>query len=174
MDLTEEQWVLIQPLIPPPSPYVRGRPPANSRAVLNGIFRKFILGAPWYDLPDCATDRYPSWQTCYRRYRRWQSSGLMDEIYHLLYQDLRDRAGIDLFQDLIIQGVVNRDLDPACNKSAIILSWIDDVRQLHLPPELQDTWQGATLHLLVQIILAYIKQKCVLISPRTLTIKSSR
>jgi transposase len=104
MDLTDEQWALIQPLIPPPSPYARGRPPADPRATLDGILRKLRLSAPWYDLPPCAGDYYPSWQTCYRRYRRWQRAGLMDRIYRLLYQDLCDRAGIDLFKLLQVAG----------------------------------------------------------------------
>ena len=174
MDLTDEQWVLIQPLIPPSSPHAHGRPPAEPRATLNGILRKIRLGAPWYDLPPCASDRYPSWQTCYRRYRRWQSLDLMEEIYRLLCQDLRDRAGIDLFQVLQVEDAVSRNLNPACAEDIISLSWGDFGWQLRLPPELEGTWQGSTIQLLVQVILARIKQIRRSASPRTLTIKYSK
>ncbi len=112
MDLTDEQWALIQPLIPPTSPHSRGRPPADPRATLNGILWKLRLGATWYNLPPYAGDRYPSWQTCYHRYRRWQPSGLMEQIFRLLYQDLRDRAGLDLFQALQVEDTVARGINP--------------------------------------------------------------
>jgi len=34
MNLTDEQWRLIEPILPPPSPSGRGRPPLDRRAVL--------------------------------------------------------------------------------------------------------------------------------------------
>ncbi len=170
MNLTEEQWALIQPLIPPTSPYSRGRPPADPRATLNGILWKLRLGAPWYNLPPYARDRYPSWQTCYRRYRRWQLSGLMDEIYRLLYQDLRDRAGLDLSQALQVEDTVARGFNPACGEGTIVLSWGAGGWQLRLPPGLEDTWQGSTVHLLVQVILARLKPRSRPPPPGTLPI----
>jgi hypothetical protein len=36
----------------------------------------------------------PSWQTSYRAYRLWRRQGDMNQVYRLLYQDLRDRGGI--------------------------------------------------------------------------------
>ncbi len=170
MDLTDEQWALIQPLIPPASPHSRGRPPADPRATLNGILWKLRLGAPWYNLPPYARDRYPSWQTCYRRYRRWQRSGLMDEIYRLLYQDLRDRAGIDLYQVLQVEDAVRRGINPARGEGAIALSWGAGGWQLRLPPKLAGTWTGSTVHLLVQVILARLKSRSRPPPPGTLTI----
>ena len=44
----------------------------------------------------------PSFQTCYRRNRRWRRLGLMQAILRTLFQDLRDRGGLILenaFQD---------------------------------------------------------------------------
>ena len=56
-DLTDDQWAVIQPLIPiPASAGSRGRPPIDERAVLDGIFWKLRIASPWYDMPD----RYPS------------------------------------------------------------------------------------------------------------------
>jgi transposase len=95
--LTDEQWQVIQPLIPPPSSAAtRGRPPINERAVLDGIFWKIINASAWYHLPS----EYPSWQTCYRRYNKWRHNGLLTEILNALYLDLCDRGGLDLQRDL--------------------------------------------------------------------------
>ena len=94
----------------------------------------------------------------------------MDEIYRLLYQDLRDRAGLDLFQALQVEDAVAQGFNPVCGEGTITLSWGDYGWQLRLPPELEGTWQGSTFHLLVQVILARLKQKYRFKSPRILTI----
>ncbi len=39
MDLTNEQWRAVQSLLPPPN-HGRGRPPVDSRLLLNGILWK--------------------------------------------------------------------------------------------------------------------------------------
>ena len=49
MNLTDEQWRLIEPILPPPSPADRGRPPIDRRAVLDGILWKIRTDNPWYD-----------------------------------------------------------------------------------------------------------------------------
>jgi transposase len=196
MNLTDEQWALIQPLITNPELHLErrwnisaacpernvvaskslpratgGRPPADPRATLNGILRKIRLAAPWYDLPPYTSDLHPSWQTCYRRYRNWQTAGLMDHIYRLLYQDLRDRAGIDLFQTLQFGGIVPPGVDPACGQGTITLTFGASGWHLHLPPELEDTWQGSTVLLLVQVILRHLKPPLRPRPTRTLKIK---
>lgn len=185
MDLTDEQWALIQPLIPPPSPFARGRPPADPRATLNGILHKLRLGAPWYnlprrsycgDLPPHAVDRYPSWQTCYRAYRRWGQSGLMEQIYKLLYQDLRDRAGLDFFQSFHIEkssgttNLLGAEINQESDQAAITLGEIDSRWRLHLFPDLEDTWQGSTALLLAQVFLTKVRSRLRQPSTRTLKI----
>ena len=62
MDLTDEQWQVLQPLIPEPprTEDGRGRPWRDPRDVLNGVLRILRTGAPWKDLPE----RYPPYQTC--------------------------------------------------------------------------------------------------------------
>ena len=68
MDLTDQQWQLLQPLFnehyPQPTPRsleVGGRPPIDPRPILDAILWKIRNNAPWYDLPR----RYPSYQTAY-------------------------------------------------------------------------------------------------------------
>ena len=60
MDLTNEQWERLEPLIPPPKrkPAGPGRPPRDPRDVLNGIL--WAIGLAEGDatpLPDSAYDR---------------------------------------------------------------------------------------------------------------------
>jgi len=60
-DLTDEQWALIQPVLPPPKK--RGRPRADDRQVLHGILYVLRTGIPWNDLPG----RYGDDSTCHWR-----------------------------------------------------------------------------------------------------------
>ena len=66
MDLKDEQWRILEPLMPQPHrrPDGRGRPGRNAREVLNGILWVLRTEAPWQDLPD----RYPWPATCHRRF----------------------------------------------------------------------------------------------------------
>lgn len=66
MDLTDEQWEILEPLIPHPPRRSdgKGRPRRDPRDVLNGILWILRTGAPWRDLPE----RYPPYQTCHRRF----------------------------------------------------------------------------------------------------------
>jgi len=56
-DLTDEQWKILDPLIPKPRRRRdgRGRPWISRRSVMNRILWVLRTGAPWADLPD----RYP-------------------------------------------------------------------------------------------------------------------
>jgi hypothetical protein len=51
MDLTEQQWAILAPLLPPPRVRRdrRSRPWRDPRDVLNGILRILRTGAPWKD-----------------------------------------------------------------------------------------------------------------------------
>ncbi len=101
MDLTKEQWELVAPHIPEPKakPGESGRPPRDSRDVLNGILWILRTGAPWKDLPE----RYPPKSTCHRRFQEWRASGVFSEILTTLAEDLRERGGLD-FREGFIDG----------------------------------------------------------------------
>ena len=68
MDLTDEQWEILEPLIPHPPRRAdgKGRPWWDPRDVLNGILWVLRTVAPWRDLPE----RYPPYQTSQRRFQR--------------------------------------------------------------------------------------------------------
>ena len=99
MDLTDAQWTILAPLFP--KPRVRrdrqGRPWRDPRDVLNGILWILRTGAPWKDLPD----RYPSYQTCHRRFQRWVREGTLRRVLKALAADLHARGGLDLSETFI-------------------------------------------------------------------------
>jgi len=100
-DLTDEQWDLIGRFLPEPVRRAngRGRPWRENRAVLNGILWILRTGAPWADLPD----RYPSYQTCHRRFQQWVRTGVLRSIVENLAQALHDEGYLDL-QEAFIDG----------------------------------------------------------------------
>lgn len=93
-EITNEQWAVIEPLIPKRGRRSdgRGRPPREERAIVEGILWVLRTGAPWMDLPD----RYPSYSTCYRRFREWMRRGVLREILESLAQHLQDAGEIDM------------------------------------------------------------------------------
>src|SRR5439155_18089885 len=93
-DLTDDQWKILDPLIPKPKRRKdgRGRPWKSRRSVLNGILWVLRTGAPWADLPE----RYPSYQTCHRRFQQWVRSGIMRGVMEALAEDLQIRGRPDV------------------------------------------------------------------------------
>ena len=99
-ELTDEQWAILEPLIPKVMPRAdgRGRPVVHSdRAVLDGILWVLRTGAAWADLPE----RFPSGSTCFRRFSRWMRQGVLQAILEALARDLEDRGRIDLSECFI-------------------------------------------------------------------------
>ena len=100
MDITNEQWERIAPLLSnsPGELKSRGRPVSNDlRQVLNGILWILRTGAPWKDLPE----RYPPYQTCHRWLQRWRKAGVFDALLITLAEDLRERGKLDLREAFI-------------------------------------------------------------------------
>lgn len=75
----------------------RGRPWRDPRDVLNGILWVLRTGAPWGDLPP----RYPSYQTCHRRFQQWVKDGLFPRILRALAADLEKRGKIKLDESFL-------------------------------------------------------------------------
>jgi transposase len=86
-DLTDEQWVALEPLLPAPSR--PGRPSLwNKRQLIDGIRWRVRTGAPWRDMPPV----YGSWAAAYGLFRRWQRAGVWQAIVTAL-QGLAEVAG---------------------------------------------------------------------------------
>jgi transposase len=99
MELTDKQWIKIEPVILQAlcKKDSRGRKPRNPREVLNGILWALRTGAPWKDLPD----RYPPHRTCRRRFQRWVKAGVFRRAVEVLAVDLQELGGIDLREAFI-------------------------------------------------------------------------
>lgn len=98
MNLTDEQWALIEPHIPiQRRDDGKGRPPTPPRPILDGIFWILRTGARWQDLPD----RYPPYQTCHRHFQKWADNGVFSTIMEVLAADLHQRGGLDLSECFI-------------------------------------------------------------------------
>jgi transposase len=130
MELTNEQWIRLKPLIPTPQQKNdgRGRPRKNPRDVLNGILWVLRTGAPWKDLPP----RYPPHQTCLRWFQTWARQGVFKQILIELGEDLYQRGAIDI-RETFIDG----SFTPA--KKGVILSALQSVEK---GPR---SWQSQTL-----------------------------
>lgn len=74
-----------------------GRPWRDPRDVLHGILWVLRIGAPWADLPG----RYPPYQTCHRRFQKWEREGVLDRILRSLAEHLRDVGKLDLTEAYI-------------------------------------------------------------------------
>ena len=94
MDLTDEQWKIIEPLLPPDRVRAdrRGRPWSDRRKILNGALWILRTGAPWQDLPP----RYGSYQTGHRRFQNWVRSGVIERVLLTLAQHLKEAGGLDV------------------------------------------------------------------------------
>lgn len=81
-EVTDEQYALIEPLLPPRN--ATGRPRADDRKMLNGLLWKLATGAAWRDIPE----RYGPWQTVYERFTAWRLDGTWDRIVSALQSQL--------------------------------------------------------------------------------------
>jgi transposase len=87
-ELTDEQWAVIEPLLPRAA---TGRPVRAPRAMLNGMFWVLRSGAPWRDLPE----RFGPWQTVYHHFNSWRRRGEFDRILAALQVRLDAEGHID-------------------------------------------------------------------------------
>ena len=75
-DLTDEQWQLIEPLLPPPS-RVGGPRRICRRRIMNAILYVNRTGCQWRQLPS----DFPNWKTVYHLFWLWQLWDLWQEIH---------------------------------------------------------------------------------------------
>ncbi len=79
VELTDDQWSKIEPLLPRPRQSRKGgQTKAPNRACLEGILWILRTGAPWKDLPK----HFPSGSTCWRRMTEWHERDIWVDIWH--------------------------------------------------------------------------------------------
>jgi transposase len=81
-DLTDEEWAILEPLIPP----ARRSRRVDDRRIMNGIFFVLRTGIPWRDLPE----RYGPYTTAYNRFNRWSARGIWGRMFTALAAKSRD------------------------------------------------------------------------------------
>ena len=77
-DLTDAQWQLIEPSIPPARTGGRNRT-IDMRETVNAMLYLLKNGCSWRDLPG----EFPPWQTVNGYFNQWCQIGLWQEIYNL-------------------------------------------------------------------------------------------
>jgi putative transposase len=89
-DLSDAEWELLQPLLPPPA--ARGRPRQHSlRTILNAVFYIVRAGGAWRLLPH----EFPPWKTVYHYFRKWRVDGTWERLHTVLREQVRVRLGRD-------------------------------------------------------------------------------
>src|SRR5215217_3096282 len=92
--MTDAQWALLEPLLPPPGNTAGrgGRPEKHDRRrVLDAIFYLVRGGIAWRALPA----EFPPAKTVYGLFRRWTASGAWARLHDVLRDRARLQAGRD-------------------------------------------------------------------------------
>jgi putative transposase len=88
--LSDAEWALVAPLLPPPQRV--GRPRTHPRrALLDAIFYLVRTGCQWRLLPQ----EYPPWRTVYHYWRVWRLDGTWARLHAALRERVRVQAGRD-------------------------------------------------------------------------------
>jgi putative transposase len=89
-DLTDDEWLILKPLLPPDK--AGGRPRKYPmREVINGIHYILRGGCAWRLMPH----DLPHWQTAYQTWRAWRQDGTWLRIHDHLRAEVRTRMGRD-------------------------------------------------------------------------------
>jgi putative transposase len=86
-DLTDEQFALIEPLLPRRKH--TGRPPADLRQVINAILYLLRTGCQWRMLPH----DFPPWSTVHTWFRLWRQDGTWQCLHDALVPVVRLHEG---------------------------------------------------------------------------------
>jgi transposase len=86
-DLTDEEWSLVEPLIPLGKPG-GGKRTVNMREVVNGLMYILSTGCQWRAMPK----DLPPKSAVYDYFDLWTYDGTLDRVHHALYQQCREQG----------------------------------------------------------------------------------
>ena len=90
-DLTNDQWSVIEDLVPKPKP--GGRPATyDRRAIVNGLLYVTRTGCQWRALPH----DLPPWRIVYWYFMAWRDDGTFERVHDRLRSAVRHKAGRDI------------------------------------------------------------------------------
>ena len=87
-DLTDDEWALVAPLIPPAKRRGRKRE-SDERELVNGIMYVLSTGRQWQYVPK----DLPPKSTLHDYLDRWNYDGTPERIHHALYVKCREQVG---------------------------------------------------------------------------------
>ena len=87
-DLTDEQWDVLFPALPPARPGGRPRT-VDLQEVINGILYVLRAGCSWRMVPH----DLPPWQTLYKYFRQWNRDGTWERVHETLRPMVREAEG---------------------------------------------------------------------------------
>jgi putative transposase len=88
--LSDDQYRLIEPFLPPAKPGGRPRT-TDMRRMLDGLFYVVRTGCQWRHVPP--PPAFPPWQTIYGYFRAFLKAGVWETIRHHLVMMLREQEG---------------------------------------------------------------------------------
>jgi transposase len=89
-DVTDEEWRLVEPMIPPRKPGGDKRT-VIMREVINGLMYVLSTGCQWRAIPK----DLPPKSTVYDYFDLWTYDGTLDRIHHALYEQCREHEQRD-------------------------------------------------------------------------------
>ena len=84
-DVTDAEWSIISPMIPPPRRGGRHRE-TDMREVMNAVRYVLRTGCQWRQLPK----DFPPRSTVYNYFWQWTRYGVLDRIHHMLLMQVRE------------------------------------------------------------------------------------
>lgn len=87
-DLTDEEWCLLEPMIPPAKRGGRPRT-VDVREVINGLLYVLETGCPWRHLPK----DFPPRSTVHGYFDLWAWDRTLERLHDALYVALREKEG---------------------------------------------------------------------------------
>lgn len=87
-DLTDEEWALVEPHLPPARQKSR-HPSPDRRRVLNAILYVLSTGCQWRALPS----DFPPRSTVHDYFTDWHCDGTLTRLHHALYAEVRELSG---------------------------------------------------------------------------------
>ena len=89
-DLTDEQWALIEHLVPEPIFLPNLQEPVHqAREMMNAIRYRTRTGTAWRSLPH----DFPPWSTVMKRYLHWRDNGVFERVHDALRTMVRVAEG---------------------------------------------------------------------------------
>lgn len=96
--LSDDEWAIIGVLLP--SEHGRGcRPAQDNRLYFAGMMWIARTGSQWRHLPD----EYGKWNSVFRRYRRWVTTGVFDAMLETLAETVERVATADMIDSTVVR-----------------------------------------------------------------------